>query len=81
MEQRNTTSYDAKLVGQQHGSVVLSVGWTLLAMAMLVGIYCFQDFREGTHFWLAYDGSMAFVGLLTIGYGMRLRRSTVRISN
>ncbi|MGA2989624.1 MAG: hypothetical protein ABSD88_04040 [Candidatus Korobacteraceae bacterium] len=69
----NSRTYDAKTKAQRRGSVALAVGWTLLAMAMLVGIYVFQDIREGTHFFIAYAGVMAFIGVMAIGYGQHLR--------
>jgi hypothetical protein len=71
----NSKTYDAKTGGQRRGSVAVAVGWTLLAMSMVVGVYVFQDIREGTHFFIAYAGAMGLIGLMLIGYGQRLRRS------
>ena len=73
--QESISPYDAKMRAQRRGSVALAVGWTLLAMAMVVGIYVFQDIREGTHFFVAYAGFMALLGLISIGYGGHLRRT------
>jgi len=73
--QETIRTYDAKMAGQRRGSVALAVGWTLLAMAMIVGIYVSQDVREGTRFFVHYAGVLALLGLMSIGYGNRLRRS------
>ena len=68
-------TYDAKMAGQRRGSVFLGVGWTLLVMAMIAGVYVFQDIREGTHFFIAYAGSLGLLGVMAVGYGQHLRRS------
>ncbi|MGA2964287.1 MAG: hypothetical protein ABSD96_21715 [Candidatus Korobacteraceae bacterium] len=72
--QETLRSYDAKMAAQRRGSVALAVGWTLLAMAMIVGIYVSQDIREGTRFFVNYAGVLALLGLMSIGYGNRVRR-------
>jgi hypothetical protein len=66
--------YDAKLQAQRRGSVALAVGWTLLGFAMLVGIFVFQDLREGTRLFIGYSGVLALAGAILLGYGTRLRR-------
>jgi len=68
-------SYDAKVAAQRRGSGALAAGWTLLAFAMIAAIWVGQDVREGSHLFIAYAGVLAFVGLMIIGYGSRLRRS------
>ena len=68
-------SYDAKVQAQRRGSIALAVGWTLLCFAMLVGIFVFQDYREGTHLFIAYSGIIALLGVLSVGYGQHLRRT------
>jgi len=73
--QETIRNYDAKMSAQRRGSVALAVGWTLLAMAMIVGIYVSQDIREGTRFFVNYAGVLALLGFMSIGYGSRLRRS------
>ena len=72
--QETIRTYDAKMAAQRRGSVALAVGWTLLAFAMITGIYIFQDLREGTRFFVHYAGVLALLGLMSIGYGNRLRR-------
>lgn len=65
---------DARVAIQRRGSAALAVGWTLLAFAMIAGIYVFQDIREGTFFFRLYAGVLALAGLVIIGYGHHLRR-------
>jgi hypothetical protein len=72
--QERIKTYDAKMAAQRRGSVALAVGWTLLAFAMIAGIYVFQDFREGTRLFVHYAGVLALLGLMMVGYGRRLRR-------
>jgi hypothetical protein len=68
-------SDDAKLAARRRGFVALALGWTLLGMAMIAGMYVFQGIREGTRFFVHYAGALALLGLMSIGYGNRLRRS------
>ena len=70
----NSRNYDAKTRAQRRGSIALAVGWTLLSFAMLMGIYVFQDVREGTRFMIGYSGAIGLVGIITAGYGHRVRR-------
>jgi hypothetical protein len=63
------------MAAQRRASVALAVGWTLLAFAMMAGIYIFQDIREGSRLFIDYSGVLALLGLMVIGYGGRLRRS------
>jgi hypothetical protein len=65
---------DARVAIQRRGSAALAVGWTLLAFAMIAGIYVFQDIREGTFFFRLYAGVLAVAGIVIIGYGQHLRR-------
>ena len=72
---QETKTYDAKMAAQRRGSAALAVGWTLLAFAMIAGIYVFQDIREGSRLFVDYSGVLALLGLMVLGYGRRLRRS------
>ena len=72
---QETKTYDAKVAAQRRASVALAVGWTLLAFAMIAGIYIFQDIREGSRFFIVYSGVLALLGLTVIGYGRHLRGS------
>jgi len=70
----NSRNNDAKTRAQRRGSIALAVGWTLLSFAMLMGIYVFQDVREGTRFMIGYSGAIGLVGIIAAGYGHRVRR-------
>jgi hypothetical protein len=72
----NSRSYDARMRAQRRGSIALAVGWTLLVFAMLMGMYVFQDLREGTRLMIAYSGAVAMAGIMAVSYGLRLRRSS-----
>ena len=71
----SSRNYDVRMQALRRGSVALAVGWTMLAFAMLMGIYVFQDLREGTRFMIVYSGVIAAAGMVTAGYGQHLRRA------
>ena len=59
---------------RQLGSDLLMLGWVLLGMCAIAGIFVFQDIREGTHMWLAFEAIVGIVGLALVGVGTYLRR-------
>jgi hypothetical protein len=60
---------DETLAQERLGSGLITVGGVLLGMAMILGIYNFTDFREGTHLMLAVSGSCGLLGLLLMAIG------------
>lgn len=56
------------------GSDLLMVGWVLLGMCAITGIFVFQDIREGTHTWLVWNGLFGFLGLALVAVGTMVRR-------
>lgn len=65
---------DLRVEGARLGSVLKTVGWTLLGFAILLGIYTFMDVREGTDTILWTVGILAVLGIALIGVG-QFRRS------
>lgn len=65
---------DERLGTERSGTVMLAVGWTLLGMVFLLGIYTFSAIREGTPSWLWYEGVIGGLGLLLIAIGTIRRR-------
>lgn len=56
------------------GSDVLMVGWVLLGMCAVTGIFVFQDIREGTHLWLVWNTVFGILGLALVVIGTAIRR-------
>ena len=71
--QRTQAQIDAEIEDNFSGSVLLTVGWTLLGMAFLLGVYTFSAIRQGTPSWLVYEGLIGAVGLVLVVAGVRRR--------
>lgn len=56
------------------GSVLVVVGWVVLAATALVGFFVFQDAREGNWFWPVWTAVQGTLGLGLIVAGSRYRR-------
>jgi hypothetical protein len=56
------------------GSLMLTLGWILLAMNGLAAMFVFQDIREGTHLWLIMGTVVGVIGLTLIAVGTIKRR-------
>jgi hypothetical protein len=68
---------DARLRQQRTGSQTMIVGFVILGMATILGIYNFVDLREGTHLMLALSGFLGLTGLILIGIGEYKRAEPV----
>jgi hypothetical protein len=73
--QRTQSQIDEKFATQRRGTVMMAVGWTLLGMSFLLGIYTFSAIREGTPSWLWYESVIGVLGLVLIAIGMMRRKS------
>lgn len=71
--QRTQQQTDSKLSAQRDGAVLMAVGWTLLGMFFLVGIFTFSAIREGTPSWLIFEALIGIPGLVLVGLGMARR--------
>lgn len=56
------------------GSMMLVLGWILMGMNGIAGIFVFQDIREGTHLWLVWSAVVGIVALALIAFGTVKRR-------
>ena len=59
---------------RQLGSDLLMLGWVFLGMCAIGGIFVFQDIREGTHMWLAFEAVFGLIGLVLVAVGTMFRR-------
>lgn len=75
IEYPNSKEEDSRLVEQQDGSEFMTVGFVVFGMGVILSIFTFSDFRQGTYLMLAYTGILIVVGLMLIAFG-EYRRST-----
>ncbi len=69
LQKLNTPDEDVTVSDLHKGSTFLACGWTLLGMAILLSIYIFIDFREGTKLMSVWVGAIGTLGLVLIGVG------------
>ena len=55
------------------GSIMLTIGWTLLWMDGLLGVYFFISLRDGSLFWPIWVAIEGVLGLALIVVGTRYR--------
>ncbi len=56
------------------GSQLLTIGWILMAMNGIAGLFVFQDLRQGTHMWLVWTAVLGIIALALIAFGTMKRR-------
>ncbi len=71
--QRTQQQTDSELGAQQDGAIMMAVGWTLLGMFILVGIFTFSAVRQGTPSWLIFEALIGIPGLVLVGLGVARR--------
>ena len=72
---RNQAAIDDTVENRRLGSVLLTVGWVLLWMDALLGIYFFISLRGGSWFWPIWLGIEGALGLVLVIMGTRYRRA------
>lgn len=65
---------DVRLEAQRVGQMMAVIGWTILVVAIIGGIFVFQTYREGTYVWRYLVYAMGLVGAVLIFLGSRKRR-------
>lgn len=65
---------DAKIDRMRTGSITMMAGWILLGMAILFGVFVFQEYRDGTHLWRYFIYGMGLIGLVLVLVGARQRK-------
>ena len=68
------TEADSAMEGRRLGSVLLVLGWTLLWMDVLLGIYFFISLRDGSMFWPVWLAVEGLAGLVLVIVGTHYRR-------
>ena len=66
---RDQVAIDNTVENRQLGSIMLTIGWILLWMDAVLGVFFFQSLRNGSMFWpiwLAIEGAIG-LGLVIMG--------------
>lgn len=71
--QRTQAQIETEIDDQRIGSVLVAVGWTMLGMVFILGIYTFSAIRQGTPSWLWFEGVIGVIGLVLIAVGVKRR--------
>lgn len=73
IERTNSQEEEHLLVEQRTGSQLLISGTIFFGMGMLLSIFVFSDWRQGTNLMLIYSGSLLFIGLVLMAIGQYKR--------
>jgi hypothetical protein len=72
---RDQVAIDNTVENRRLGSVLLTVGWILLWMDAILGMFFFISLRNGSWFWPIWLGIEGFLGLVLVIMGTRYRRA------
>ncbi len=72
---RDQVAIDNTVENRQLGSIMLTIGWILLWMDGVLGIYFFQSLRNGSMFWPIWLAIEGVIGLTLVIMGTRYRRA------
>src|SRR6202000_3544486 len=72
---RDQVAIDNTVENRQLGSVLLTVGWILLWMDAILGVYFFISLRNGSMFWPVWLAIEGVLGLVLVIMGSRYRRA------
>ena len=72
---RDQIAIDNTVENRQLGSIMLTIGWILLWMDAILGIYFFQSLRNGSMFWPIWLAIEGVIGLALVILGTRYRRA------
>jgi len=72
---RDQVAIDNTVENRQLGSIMLTIGWILLWMDALLGVFFFQSLRNGSMFWPIWLAIEGVIGLALVIMGTRYRRA------
>lgn len=72
---RDQVAIDNTVENRRLGSILLTVGWILLWMDAILGIFFFISLRDGSWFWPIWLGIEGVVGLVLVIMGNHYRRA------
>lgn len=71
---RDQVAIDNTVENRQLGSVMLTIGWILLWMDAVLGVFFFSSLRDGSMFWPIWLTIEGVLGLVLVMMGTRYRR-------
>ena len=72
---RDQLAIDNTVENRRLGSVLLTVGWILLWMDAVLGVFFFISLRNGSWFWPIWLAIEGVLGLVLVIMGTRYRRA------
>lgn len=72
---RDQATVDNTVENRQLGSILLTIGWIMLWMDGILGVFFFTSLRDGSMFWPIWLGVLGFIGLVLVIMGSRYRRA------
>jgi hypothetical protein len=72
---RDQVAIDNTVENRRLGSVLLTVGWLLLWMDAILGVFFFISLRNGSWFWPIWLTIEGVLGLVLVMMGTRYRRA------
>ena len=73
--ERDQVAIDNTVENRHLGSVLLTVGWTLLWMDAILGVFFFISLRNGSWFWPIWLAVEGLLGLVLVMMGSHYRRA------
>ncbi len=72
---RDQVAIDNTVENRQLGSIMLTIGWILLWMDAILGVFFFQSLRDGSMFWPVWLTIVGVLGLALVVMGTKYRRA------
>jgi len=72
--ERDQIAIDNTVENRRLGSVMLTVGWTLLWFDAILVVYFYSSMRDGSMFWPVWVAIQGLVGFALVIAGTRYRR-------
>ncbi len=73
--ERDQFAIDNTVENRRLGSVLLTVGWILLWMDAVLGVFFFNSLRDGSWFWPIWVGIEGVLGLTPVLMGSHYRHA------
>jgi len=72
---RDQVAIDNTVENRRLGSVLLTLGWVLLWMDAVLGVFFFESLRDGSQFWPIWLAIEGVLGLVLVMMGTHYRRA------
>ena len=72
--ERDQLAIDNTVENRRLGSIMLTVGWTLLWFDAMLAVFFYSSVRDGSLFWPTWVVAQGIIGLVLVVMGTRYRR-------